>query len=54
MHANLHYKLFNDTLILENYSGIYKIEDMETYSSDVAEKISKDELKEKIKNSNLI
>ena len=54
MLANPHYKLFNDTEILENYSGIDKIEDMETYSSDVAEKISKDELKEKIKNSNLV
>ena len=31
--------------ILQTYSGIKKIEDMETYSSNVTEKISKEEIK---------
>ncbi len=54
MLANPHYKLFNDNEVLENYNGIKKVEEINQYSSDIAEKISKDELKEKIKNSNLI
>jgi len=54
MLANPHYKLFNDTEILENYDGIKRVENMNAYSSDVAEKITKDELKEKIKNSGLL
>ena len=54
MLANPHYKLFNDNEVLENYNGIKKVEAINQYSSDIAEKISKDELKEKIKNSNLI
>ncbi|MDC0186980.1 polysaccharide biosynthesis protein [Candidatus Nitrosopelagicus sp.] len=48
MLANPHYELFNDKNILENYNGIEKINEMKTYSSDVAKKITKDELKEKI------
>ena len=48
MLANPHYKLFNDNDIIENYSGITKTDNIDTYSSDIAEKISKDELKTKI------
>jgi len=54
MLANPHYKLFNDTEILENYDGIKRVENMNAYSSDIAEKITKDELKEKIKSSGLL
>jgi hypothetical protein len=54
MLANPHYKLFNDKNILENYDGIKKVEDINSYSSDTAEKITKEELKEKIKNSGLL
>ena len=48
MLANPHYELFNDKKSLENYDGIEKIKEMKTYSSDTAEKITKDELKQKI------
>ena len=54
MLANPHYKLFNDKEILENYDGIKKVEHIQSYSSDVSEKISKNELKEKIQSSNLL
>ncbi len=54
MLANPHYKLFNDKEILENYDGIKKVENIQTYSSDIVEKISKNELKEKIQSSNLL
>ena len=54
MLANPHYKLFNDSEILESYDGIKRVEDMDSYSSDVVKKITKDELKEKIKNSGLL
>ena len=54
MLANPHYKLFNDKNVLENYDGIKKIEGINSYSSDTVEKITKDELKEKIKNSGLL
>ena len=54
MLANPHYKLFNDNDILENYDGIKKVEDINSYSSDTSEKITKEELKEKIKNSGLL
>ena len=54
MLANPHYKLFNDKNILENYDGIKKVEDINSYSSDTADKITREELKEKIKNSGLL
>ena len=54
MLANPHYELFNEKKILENYEGIKKEESLITYSSDIADKISKDELKQKIQNSNLL
>ena len=54
MLANPHYKLFNDSEILENYNGIKKVEGINSYSSDTVEKITKEELKGKIKNSGLL
>ena len=48
MLTNPHYKLFNVSDFSANYDGINKVEDMDHYSSDMAEKISKNELKEKI------
>ena len=53
MLANPHYKLFNDNDIIENYSGITKTDNIDTYSSDISERISKDELKTKIQNLGL-
>ena len=54
MLTNPHYKLFSDSNFSENYDGISKAENMNSYSSDIAEKITKEELKEKIKNLDLI
>jgi len=54
MLANPHYNLFKSRKIVENYDGIKKVENMNSYSSDIGEKITKDELKEKIKNSGLL
>ena len=54
MLANPHYNLFKSREIVENYDGIKKVENMNSYSSDISEKITKDELKEKIKNSGLL
>ena len=45
------YTLFNDKNIKESYQGIKKIEDLQKYSSDSAEKISVKELKTIIKNA---
>ena len=53
MLANPHYKLFNDNDIMGNYDGITKTDNIDTYSSDIAERISKDELKTKIQNLGL-
>ena len=54
MLANPHYKLFNVSDFSANYDGINKVENMNSYSSDIAEKITKEELKEKIKNLDLM
>ena len=54
MLSNPHHKLFHTNDLLDTYDGINKVENLNTYSSDIAEKISKDELKEKIKISNLL
>ena len=54
MLTNPHYKLFSGSNFSENYDGISKAENMNSYSSDIAEKITKEELKEKIKNLDLI
>ena len=53
MLANPHYKLFNDNDIMGNYDGITKTDNIDTYSSDISERISKDELKTKIQNLGL-
>ena len=53
MLANPHYKLFNDNDIMGTYDGITKTDNIDTYSSDIAERISKDELKTKIQNLGL-
>jgi len=54
MLTNPHHKLFNTKELSELYSGIEEVKDLTTYSSDVADKITKDELKEKIKSSKLL
>ena len=54
MLANPHYQLFNGQDVLENYPGIKKITEMKSYSSDTTEKITKQELKEKILELGLI
>ena len=54
MLSNPHHKLFHTNDLLDTYDEISKVENLNTYSSDVAEKISKEELKEKIKSSNLL
>jgi len=48
------YTLFNDKNIKESYQGIKKIEDIQKYSSDSAEKISVKELKTIIENAGLL
>ena len=54
MLTNPHYELFNTHNISEIYNDISKVENLDIYSSDVAEKITVEELKEKIKASNLL
>ena len=54
MLVNPHYQLFNGQDVLENYPGIKKITEMKSYSSDTTEKITKQELKEKILELGLI
>jgi UDP-N-acetylglucosamine 4,6-dehydratase/UDP-glucose 4-epimerase len=53
MLSSPHHKLFNSHDLSELYDGINKVENLNAYSSDVAEKITKEELKIKIKESNL-
>ena len=48
------YTLFNDRNIKESYQGIKKIEEMQKYSSDLADKISMKDLKTIIKNAGLL
>jgi UDP-N-acetylglucosamine 4,6-dehydratase/5-epimerase len=48
------YPMFNPNVINEKYDGIKQIENMESYSSDNVEKISKDELKNTFQKLNLI
>jgi len=48
------YTLFNDKNIKESYQGIKKIEEMQKYSSDLADKISMKDLKTIIKNAGLL
>ena len=48
------YPMFNPNVINEKYDGIKQIENIESYSSDNVEKISKDELKNTFQKLNLI
>jgi len=52
--TNPFYPLFHVNKIKDTYQGIKKVENIRNYSSDVAEKISKQELQKIIKNSGLI
>ena len=54
MISNPHHELFKSSIFTEMYEQINKVENLTTYSSDVAEKISKEELKQKIHESGLI
>ena len=54
MLSNPHHKLFSNRDLSELYDGISKVENLTAYSSDVAEKITKEELKNKIQESNLL
>jgi len=54
MLTNPHYELFHTHNLSEIYNDINKVENLDDYSSDVAEKITTEELKEKIKASNLL
>ena len=54
MITNPLYPLFHVNKINESYPNIKKIENIKNYSSDIAEKISKEELKKMIKDSGLI
>ena len=48
------YPLFHANKINDVYQGIKKVENLKNYSSNMADKISKDELQKMIKNSELI
>jgi len=54
MITNPLYPKFHTNVINENYEGIQKLDRFETYSSDVVEKITPNELVQIIKNSNLL
>ena len=54
MITNPLYPMFHINKIKDVYQGIKKIENIKNYSSDVAEKISKDELKKMITDSGLM
>ena len=54
MVTNSLYPMFNPTIIDETYPGIKKIDKFEQYSSDVVDKIPKDELKKIIETSDLL
>ena len=54
MISNPHYELFNNIKHQEQYEKIEKIENMNSYTSDIVSKISKNEFLEKIKKSGLI
>jgi hypothetical protein len=45
---------YNPNEIKKKYPGIKKVENISSYSSDLVDKISKDELKMKIQKSGLI
>ena len=54
MLANPHHELFHVNNLSEIYDGIKKVTDISSYSSDSAERITKEELKEKILELKLI
>tara|TARA_B100001540_G_scaffold315603_1_gene343259 strand:- start:4031 stop:5038 length:1008 start_codon:yes stop_codon:yes gene_type:complete len=54
MISNPHYELFNNIKHQEQYDDIKKIENMNSYTSDIVPKISKNEFLDKIKKSGLI
>ena len=54
MITNPLYPMFHPTIINDTYQGIKKLDKFEKYSSDLVEKIPKDELKQVIKKSNLL
>ena len=54
MIANPHYALFNEKSIETNYENISNVKDLQSYSSDRAEKLTVDEIKSLIKNSDLL
>ena len=54
MITNPLYPMFHPTIIDETYPGIKKIDKFEKYSSDLVDKIQKDELKKIIEESNLL
>lgn len=54
MITNPLYPMFHPTVIDNNYNGIKKIENIDAYSSDIVDKIKKDELKQIIKESQLL
>ena len=54
MITNPLYPMFHPTIIDETYPGIKKLDKFEQYSSDLVDKIQKDELKKIIEESNLL
>ena len=54
MITNPLYPMFHPTVINDTYQGIKKIDKFERYSSDLVEKIPKDELKQILKESELL
>lgn len=54
MITNPLYPMFHPTVINDTYQGIKKLDQFERYSSDLVEKIPKDELKQIIEKSNLL
>lgn len=54
MITNPLYPMFHPTVINDTYQGIKKIDKFERYSSDLVEKIPKDELKQILKKSELL
>lgn len=54
MITNPLYPMFHPTVINDTYQGIKQLNKFEKYSSDLVEKITKDELKHIIKKSNLL
>ena len=54
MITNPLYPLFNVDSIEKSYNGIKKMQGSEVYSSDIAEKISKEEMISTMNNSGLL